>query len=207
MFRNDSRDLKDTINLVNKGSEVNKKFIDKNFQYLSKGFAGGDVGNLDERLAWLMSFRTVYNAPLPTLWLGSVVTMTGDDGELHLLCMRPRCDCVRLKEETKFFFLQLVDPGKKPKIIIRVDEEFKRLGIALDSTDWIFRKFKPSEGSGAVIAKRKSDRGFKFTDIEDNHYTWQGELKSEYAQRIAQAIGTKLTRVAVDESEWFRRMT
>ena len=59
-----------------------------------------------------MSFRTVYNAPPPTLWLGSVVTMVMDTEEAHLICMRPRCDCVRLDKETTFTFLPLVAPSK-----------------------------------------------------------------------------------------------
>ena len=45
-----------------------------------------------------------------------------------------------------------------------------------------------------------------FTDTCDKRYTWQGELKAEYAQRIAQTFSTTLSRVAVDESEWLRRM-
>ena len=196
-----------TIALANEGLKNSNKLNDKYFQHLSKGFACDDVGNLDERLAWLMSFRTVYNAPPPTLWLGSVVTM-GNNGEQHLLCMRPRCDCVRLKKETRFFFLPLVDPEKKPnQIVIRIDDEFKRLGIALDSTDWVSHKFEPSGENGAVIAEQKSDDSFEFTDIKNNRYMWRGELKSEYAQRIAQVLGATLSRIAVDEPEWLRRMT
>ena len=47
--------------------------------------------------------------------------------------------------------------------------------------------------------------GFEFTDTSDNRYRWRGELKAEYAQRIAQTFGTTLSRVAIDESEWLRR--
>ena len=37
-------------------------------------------------------------------------------------------------------------------------------------------------------------------------FVWQGELKAEFAQRIAQTFTANLSRVAVDESEWLRRM-
>ena len=102
-FGDRNLDLEQTITLAKKGlkaSELKKKA----FEALSAGFARGDVVDLDERLAWIMSFRTVFNAPPPTLWLGSVVTEIVDGNEKHLICMRPRCDCVSLDKETSFFF-------------------------------------------------------------------------------------------------------
>ena len=122
--------------------------------------------------------------------------------------MRPRCDCVRLEEETSFFFLPLVEPGKVgEQLVVRLGDDFKRLGIGLDPAGWVLRQFKPSEDTRAVTAtKREAEGGFEFTDTCDKRYTWRGELKAEYAQRIAQTLATKLSRVAVDESEWFRRM-
>ena len=41
---------------------------------------------------------------------------------------------------------------------------------------------------------------------EGTKYTWRGELKAEYAQRLAQDLASNLSRLAVDESEWLRRM-
>ena len=182
-------------------------FKGRHFEGLSAGFSGHNDVGLDERLAWIMSSRTVYSAPLPTLWLGTVVTASQADGERHLICMRPRCDCVRLNEETAFFFLPLVDPKEEmDQIVVSVDDTFERLGIERDPGGWVLRRFKPSTGSGAVTAaKREPDGGFEFTDTSDNRYRWRGELKAEYAQRIAQTFGTTLSRVAIDESEWLRR--
>ena len=201
-------DLDRTVTLANRGLAASA-LKNNAFEGLSAGFSGNDVDGLDERLAWIMSFRTVYNAPPPTLWLGSVVTVPKADGERHLLCMRPRCDCVRLKNETAFFFLPLVDPKKgMDQIVVNVDDQFKRLGLALDPIGWDIRQFKPSTEIGRVTAARRElDRRFEFTDICDQRYTWRGELKAEYAQRIAQNFAETLARVAVDESEWLRRMT
>lgn len=155
-----------------------------------------------------MSFRTVYNAPPPILWLGSVVTVLSDGDEQPLICMRPRCDCVRLKEATSFFFLPLVEPRNvAEQIVVRLDGKFERLGIELDSAGWVRRQFKPSTEDGAVTAARRDHvGGFEFTDTCDRRYTWRGELKAEYAQRIVQSFATTLSRPAVDESEWLRRM-
>ena len=208
-------DLLQTVRLATKGLEASG--LGKGaFKHLSAGFAGCDVVDLDEQLAWIMSFRTVFNAPPPTLWLGSVVTTVADAKEAHLICMRPRCDCVRLDKETTFNFLPLVAPSKfkefkdlkiREQVVTKVGEEFMRLGIGLDPSGWILRRFQPTGDNRAVIATRRElGGGFEFTDACGIRYVWQGELKAEYAQRIAQTFATTLSRVAVDESEWLRRM-
>ena len=208
-------DLQQTVELATKGLETSD--LGKSaFKHLSAGFAGCDVVDLDEQLAWIMSFRTVFNAPPPTLWLGSVVTTVMDTKEAHLICMRPRCDCVRLDKETTFIFLPLVAPSKfrefkelkiGEQIVTKVDGDFTRLGIGLDPSGWILRQFQPTGDDRAVIAtRREPDGGFEFTDACGIRYVWRGELKAEYAQRIAQTFAATLSRVAVDESEWLRRI-
>ena len=199
--------LDQTVTLAKKG--LGESVLKNNeFEDLSAGFADNGVDDVDERLAWIMSFRTVYNAPTPMLWLGSVVTETMNDEERHLICMRPRCDCVRLKEESSFFFLPLVEPRKaQEQLVVRLGNEFKRLGIELVPAGWVHRRFKPSEDNRAVTAIKDEASGvFVFRDTCDQRYTWRGELKAEYTHRIAQNFAKMLSRVAVDESEWLRRM-
>ncbi len=207
-FGDEEIDLEETVKLAKKGLQEARVLPKNAFKGLSSGFACGNIVDLDERLAWIMSFRTVFNAPPPTLWMGSIVTATMDGDERHLICMRPRCDCVRLDEETSFLFLPLVEPTKeKEQLVIKLDHEFKRMGIGLDPSGWFLPQFKPSECNSAIIAVRsRSDGNFEFTDTCDRQYTWRGELKAEYAQRIAQTFATTQSRVAVDESEWLRRM-
>ena len=103
VFGDRSLDLEQTIALANKGLAASE-LGNNAFEGLTAGFCGDDVVELDERLAWIMSFRTVYNAPPPTLWLGTVVTESSGKCEKHLICIRPRCDCVRLEGETSFYF-------------------------------------------------------------------------------------------------------
>lgn len=204
-----------TVILANKGLQK-AGLKDKYFKFLSAGFSGSNTIDLDKELAWIMSFRTVYNAPLPTLWLGSVVTELSGERCQHLICMRPRCDCVRLDggQEIAFFFLPLVELEEqvKPKkgneqIVARLDDGFERLEIEFDSSSWVHRKFRPSTGNDAILAVRsESDDYFEFTDNRNIKYKWRGELKAEYAQRIAQKFAESLSRVAIDESEWLRRM-
>ena len=206
--------LEDRIKLAKEGLAASKKLNEKEFEGLSDGFAGRKVDDLDERLAWIMSFQTVYNEPAPTLWLGSVVTVMDDGEEQHLICMRPRCDCVRLKTETTFFFLPLVETKKGKQLrdrqlVVRIGKEFVRLGIEIDPCGWVLRKFEPSHDRLTVTATARTEgkeRKFDFKDTCERLYRWQGELKAEYAQRIVQDFTTQLSRVPVDESEWIRRM-
>ena len=196
------------IQLVTGGLEASNALKSNAFEGLSTGFARPGATDLDERLAWIMSFRTVYNEPPPRLWLGSVITMNEADGGKHLICMRPRCDCVRLKDETTFLFLPLVEPRKRmDQIVVEIDGAFIRLGVGPDPSGWVLRQFQPTGGSRAVTATRSESEGnFEFTDTRGVRYAWRGELKAEFAQRIAQTFTANLSRVAVDESEWLRRM-
>ena len=199
--------LEQTVKLANGGLK-SSDLKEKDFKSLSGGFNGSEAKDLDERLAWIMSFRTVFNAPPPTLSLGTVVSWESDIEEQFLLCLRPRCDCVRLTAETTFLFLPLSEPQKQSQqIVVRLGNQFKRLAIGRNPEGWVLRQFRPSGRSGSVTAT-KSDVGgnFLFTDTCGLQYKWQGELKAEYAQRIVQAFSEDMSRVAVDESEWLRRM-
>ena len=207
VFGDESLDVDKAVNLARKGLESSNDLKDSAFGSLTAGFAGKKVVDLDERLAWIMSFRTVFNGPAPALWLGTVVTAEADEEKKHLICMRPRCDSVRLATDTSFFFLPLVQERKgKEQLVVKVGDEYLRLGIALDSAGWVHRDFKPTSAERAVTAsKDDSQESFFFTDKLGERFTWQGELKAEYAQRLAHTFATSLSRVAVDESEWLRR--
>lgn len=242
MSNGKAHNLESDIELVSRGfypcgrnnnmddKDIDRQINRKHIEDLSKSLSdnGNNALGLDEQLAWIMSFRTVYNEPPPTLWLGSVLSKqskSSDEGEHHWICMRPRCDCVRLKEKTSFFFLPLVKleklskenmrkPEKKQKynrdeqIVIRLSNNvFEHLSIKFDSADWICQQFQPSPEKEAVIAKKRDDGHFEFIDSNEKRYTWRGELKAEYAQQIAHKFAASLSRVAVDESEWLRRMS
>ncbi len=200
--------VEETVDLANKGLAAST-LKDNAYEKLSAGFSDRNAVSLDERLAWIMSFRTVYNSPAPTLWLGSVVTMRQDGNETHLICMSPRCDSVRLNGKTSFIFLPLVEPQKKlrTQLVVKLGDDFQRMSVKLESASLVHLSFKPSAGRNEVVGiERESNGGFEFTDTSGERYAWQGELKSEYAQRIVQKFAETLSRPAVDESEWLRRM-
>lgn len=190
----------------------NQNVLGRNeFGCLSAGFAGAAVQELDEELAWMITSRTVFNAPPPTLWLGTVVARRGEvddkDQAPQLVCLRPRCDSVRLEEKTSFAFLPLGEPqGGQEQLIVRADGSYQRRGMSLDASGWEVREFDPDSDRYCVVARKDDSNGaFVFLDADDNEYEWLGELKAEFAQRIAQVFAGTLSRIAVDESEWLRR--
>lgn len=137
---------------------------------LTSGLIGKKSEELDLELAWMMSFRTVFEKPAPVLWLGTVLSETQGNGEHHMLCMRPRCDCVRLAKDTKFMFLPLLSPeaakGGKPQIVVKLDDNhFERMGIDFDCGHVIFREFCPRDPPGPVNAvKGTGGDGYRFDD-------------------------------------------
>ena len=122
-FGSERLSLEETIALANNGLHESQRLKNNAFETLTSGFSQNGESGINERLAWIMSFRTVEGGPPPCMWLGSVVTKHIDDDEQHLICLRPRCDCVRLTEVTPFFFLPLVEPMKNiPQIVVRLND-------------------------------------------------------------------------------------
>ena len=200
----------EAVALAKGGLEKQDVLGKKMWECISAGFARGNADSLDEELAWIITSRTVFNAPPPTLWLGTVVASKGrvdEDGTPPLLiCLRPRCDSVRLNEPTSFAFLPLGKPRQgQEQLIVRLNDSYERRGIALDASGWQIVVFEPDKERDTVVARSDDSGAFVFVDARENEYTWLGELKAEFAQQIAQRFAETLSRVAVDNSEWLRR--
>ncbi len=181
----------------------------REFHILSDGFLGsgqGDARKLDRRLASAMSFRQVFADTPRELSLGTVVI--GDNDEL-LLCVTPKCDSVRLTQESSFLFLPLVDRKSNTlQVVVPMDgNEYQRRTISTKPSTWSMRDFKPHPVNRCVLAHGTgcSNWAFAFRDVDDRKYRWVGELKPEFAQSIAQAIAGRMSRLPLNKSEWLRR--
>ena len=64
--------------------------------------------------------------------------------------------------------------------------------------------FRSDSQAKAVVANEEADK-YYFTDVCDQKYEWIGELKSEFAQGVANEFASELSRVALNKSEWLRR--
>ena len=132
-----SRD--ETITLLKNGWDKKKPSAMKknDFRYLTAGFlpTGGAECQLNLRLAWMLNFRTVPGVTSPMLRLGSVLRRIYDDNEEFFLCMRPRCDSVRLKGSTIFLLLPLDEHrGNSTPIVLRTgDGEYKCVRVCMET--------------------------------------------------------------------------
>ena len=210
-----------TIDLLEKGLETSDIIRDislskrTGFRLLTRGFSSNEdpEHQLDHKLAWMFNFRTIFDAPPPVLQLGTVLRKSNDADLPCFLCMRPKCDSVRLREKTAFLLLPLplVDPQSNPaqpnsiQLVLRTDRDtYCRVRVCMEATQWSLVNFIPNQEKGSVVAKG-SDSRFYFTDEDNVRFDWLGELKAEFAQRVAQHFATELSRVPINNSEWLRR--
>ena len=204
-----SRD--ETIALLREGLEKSKPDClskGQGFRYLTAGFSKGDCTDhsLDRQFAWMFNFRTIYNEPPPVLQLGTVLRKSNGTNAPYFLCMRPKCDSVRLQGRTFFLLLPLTEPDGSPiQIVLHTDRDtYKRVGVCTEMNRWSLVPFEPSQDRVSIVAERDGSH-FYFTDANEQRYDSIGELKAEFAQHIAHEFASGLSRVAITESEWLRR--
>ena len=191
--------------------------------WLTSGFVrsgDGDPKDLDLRLAWITCFRAI-DPPDKRLWLGTAVRRCGsqwsgcphvESGSEFLLCLRPRCDSVRMVEQGSFLFLPLLIDSKPGKfqIVVRSSAsgpKYRQVGLETDMSRWEMIEFEPDPIAKAVVAQgeQSGSAGYVFTDVCGNCYEWIGELKTEVAHSVGQTLSATLSRIALDKSEWLRR--
>ena len=147
----------EAIELLRKGFEKAKPACltkSSGFRSLTDGFSkdAGVENALDHRLAWMFSFRTIFNAPSPILRLGSVLRRRNPNKPKYFVCMRPTCDSVRLEGDTLFLLLPLIEPHHKSvQIVLRTDADvYKRVSVSTKMNQWLLVKFAPNPEKASV---------------------------------------------------------
>lgn len=211
LFGHKELSFDDIIRLLEKGlNQQNSPLRDNQFKFLSSGFTknGNNPEDLDCQLAWMFNFRTISNSPPPILQLGTALQRQDQESENDLfLCIRPRCDSLRLKSEECFPLLPLIDPEQKQiQLVLKTDKDvYKRCSICTNPSQWLLPEFAPDESKKCVVAHKTSNGQFFFTSTNNENFTWIGELKADFAQQVAQYFASGLSRVATDNSEWLRK--
>ena len=182
----------------------------KEFQKLSHGFSGGadDSTERDRHLASAMSFRQVSAKGPPQLSMGTVVRQVGSENNSVLLCAMPKCDSVRLPGRSSFLFLPLCEPpdGTPQLVVPSIKGGHDHMAIVMNPSGWRTLDFDPKNPLRGVFAtQHEQDNCFVFEDASQNRYRWVGELKAEFAQYVAQAVASRMSRVGLNKSEWLRR--
>ena len=162
VFEDDPVPQKDVLDMLENGVGATKVRTNRKREnphlWLTAGFVRPeeDPNGLDRRLAWMMCFRAI-DPPDKKLWLGTAVRKCGDsDSEEFLLCMRPRCDSVRMKGPESFLFLPLVDPRQKTfKLVVRSSSNgptYRQVSVETDMSRWKMIEFEPDPTAKAVVA-------------------------------------------------------
>jgi hypothetical protein len=140
----------------------------------------------------------------PKLGFGTIIR---DNSKNYWLCMQPKCDCVRINRPTKFFFLQLrvADKNEKFDLVMKSSKEYLKLIVVQKIVKAKQFEFANSLDTDVVLALKNDNEDFYVEDTSQNKYTWCGELKTEYAQRISNNFAAQLSRVGMEEYEWLRR--
>lgn len=159
----------------------------------------------DMELAERMVIKTRYSKPSPVLRLGTLVQSEGR----YLLCVQPVCDSVRLTAPTQFPLLILEDCGADETgngvIALRDfghENEWHRLKIKPTASEMRLATFVPA--SNGVVEARAVDGSPQFPTPTGDVWRWVADLKTEHAQRVAEQLGSSLSRVGLTESELLR---
>lgn len=168
----------------------------------------------EKQFAVLTILQNDYNPDkLKNLSLGVIIeklSSNGCQGERDkFLCMQPECDSVRLSstEPNEFIFVKLrKSDGRSFDLLLpeKNDEnkiKFERYSVDLGRKFRRLISFRPSDDCGIV----RSDEMNEFMDDDNCSYRYVGVLKKSHAQRIANRLGAKISRVGVNESEYLRR--
>ena len=199
----------DVLKLLKEG--INPSSLSgQDYRSLSAKFANSGNGSeeLDHQLAWMFNFRTVGNSLPPILQLGTALEHEDPAGGVgFFLCVRPRCDSVRLQNDESFPLLPLINPlQKQTQVVIKnAQDSYIRQSVCTNPSQWLLPKFAPDDSKKCVVAEKAEDGEFYFLCTDGTRFKWIGDLKADFAQRVAQHFASGLSRVATDNSEWLRR--
>lgn len=155
----------------------------------------GEARQSEKDFASVTTIQTEYINKKRQLTLG-VIIKREDTGTLYL-CLQPRCDSVRLRDNTDFIFLTLT-PSTIDKFHLIIDNNKYLVKYNKGRKSIIF---EPCTTNQIII----SDEQKLYTDIDTNTYKYITTLKKFKAQQIVNEYTSHLSRVGLNESEYLRR--
>lgn len=187
--------------------------------------AGGDEAlakKANQGLAVSMSLSRRYANPSEQgksrrLTLGTIVKRIGaisGEGDF-LLCLQPRCDCVRIKPEKEvngrsFIFVSCAKVNENERhfhivVPVRDSDKVVHQQLKIDMSKPVILRFLPKNDDGGVVLTSSHESVDVFGDLDNGKYEWIGQLKEAQAQGFANDFAMKLGRVGLNEHEWLRR--
>lgn len=183
------------------------------YRQLSRTFYFGDkdFNKNDYKFAILTSQKSRYSTCLksPILTQGTILEGDVEDHDCCFwLCIKQKCDCVRLSGNTNFSFVPLekIESATQDFDLVIVDSNinYTKLKINIDTHESKLFEFSPDSNQKAIIGVPSGDI-FLFKTSNEIPFTWVSELKDNHALRISNLIARNLSRIGLDEYEWQRR--
>ena len=165
----------------------------------------GNAESPDERFAHLTLMLSHYDGRVPVLTLGTILKQLGVENPRYLVCVQPRCDCVRITGKQNFPFLPLTRNESRFDTILIDDDKYVRLLISRKPYDLVLIPFKPSGNDPGVVLASRVNGECHFEDANTCPYEWMGTLRGDHALRLSNEFSSTIGRVGLDESEWLRR--
>jgi hypothetical protein len=143
----------------------------------------------------------------PILTLGVILkgtTVSGEDE--YWICIQPKCDSLRISEDENmhhgrsFLFLNLSKVDVGGEIISNTNLRFKLNYDISKAKQYMFRPVK----NGMILVRGEEPNKWFFLDSFGRRFEYICELKNDFAQNIANNFASKVSRVAVNHSEWLR---
>ena len=192
-------------NKINKGKNGKQKIGKSAFKDFTKTycFNNEDHQKLDQKFSALTSLNNYLkpiNHSLP-LHIGTIVKINLTSQ--FLLCIQPKCDSVRIKDDRNFLFLTLDHVEENFDIVIVDDNNVViKLSISKNVHDIVTYKFSANE-NGAV---RSINIGGvpSFRSANTPLLNWIAQLKESLSLSIVQKYSSDLSRVGFDQYEWLR---
>lgn len=160
----------------------------------------------NEKFSILTHHKSNYKleSTIPKLNLGTIIKE--ENGTRYYICIQARCDSVRVQEERKFLFLELLVASNDSKFHFIIEDErtFVHLKVIKDAFGLRTIKFNPNLETQTILAQ-SVDGSYIFQSNFGERFIWMADLNEAQSQRIANNYASQLSRVGLDESEWLRR--
>lgn len=145
----------------------------------------------------------------PMLRLGTILHRDGDEFDKLLICVRPLCDCIRLRSSTRFDWLTLQRQPNKNKfqfvVMLPSGDQAYFSAVYSDKSDNVRSyKFIPKKRKDRIYAEREGE-DFFFRARGGRKFQWIGYMKNPFANRELQELTRVRSRQGVDEYEWLRK--
>jgi hypothetical protein len=188
--------------------ELSTNFMKTARKQAHRFFSDGktDPDDSDANFTIRMMIRTRYGRRTRQLQLGTIIRI----GDEYRICVQPLCDSVRLTPGTtvRFPFLRLkviTEHLGSADFVIREPSTgaFVRLEVEGTPSDISTHEFVASD-LGTVQARPDDDLFIFEEAVTRAPFHWSADLKSEFGQAVAIALGHQFARPGVNEPEILR---